>query len=78
MKIAFHTHDLSCAFGELARAAANYPRGQMSVLCPLPRDLVVSAVAFAIQLAIDEGGKDPAEMRALESALIAKLEVASP
>lgn len=77
MKIFPHTHDLTCALGELARAATNYPGGRMSTLYPMPRDLVVSAVAFAIQLAIDEGGKDPAEMRALESALIAKLEAPS-
>ena len=37
--------------------------------------LAVAAVAFTIQLAIDEGGCDPAEMRVLESELIAKLEL---
>lgn len=78
MKILLQTHDLTCALGELMRAAANYPRGQISLLPPLPRDLAVAAVGFVIQLAIDEGEKDPAEMRALEAALIAKLEVPLP
>ena len=78
MKILLMTHDLTCALGELMRVAANYPRGELSLMPPLPRDLAVAAVGFAIQLAIDEGGKDPAEMRALEAVLIAKLDVPRP
>lgn len=74
MKFLLLTHDLTCVLGELARAAAHYPRGKLSALPHLPRDLAVAAVAFTIQLAIDEGECDPAQMRALESKLIAKLE----
>ena len=75
MKFMLMTHDLTCVLGELARAASHYPRGRLSALPPLPRDLAVAAVAFTIQLAIDEGGCDPAEMHVLESELIAKLEL---
>jgi hypothetical protein len=68
------THDLTCVLGELARAAANYPRGKLSTLPMLPRDLAVAAVAFTIQLAIEQEGRDPEQLRALERELIAKLE----
>ena len=74
MKFLLMTHDLTCVLGELARAAANYPRGKLSALPPLPRDLAVAAVAFTIQLAIDEANSDPDQMRTLERDLIAKLE----
>ena len=70
------THDLSCTLGQLAAAACRYP-GDDRVLDVTARpacDLVVAAVAFTIQLAIDEGGRDPDEMRALERDLIARLE----
>jgi len=67
------THDLTCALGELVRAAIHYPRGKLSAL-PLPRDLAVSAVAFTIQLAIDLTDRDSKELRSLERDLIAKLE----
>ena len=69
------THDLSCTLDSLARAAArSHPASP-----PLPRtaptrDLLIAAIAFTIQFAIDETGQDPAEMRALERELIAKLE----
>lgn len=71
MKI-FMTHDLSCALGELAGAACLYPNGHDTGV-PTERspalDLVLAAVAFTVQLAI-ESGRDPAEMRTLERALI--------
>jgi len=57
------THDLSCTLGELNRAAARSRR----VLEP---PLLRGAIAFTIQLAIDCAGRDPAEMRALERALL--------
>lgn len=63
------THDLSCTLGQLTAAAGRQPSGQ-----PPTRDLVIAAVAFTIQLAIDEGGRDPAQMRALERDLIAALQ----
>lgn len=67
MKQLLLTHDLACAFGELSRAA----RRHAAALDP---DLMRAAVAFAVQLAIDTTGRDPAEMRALERDLLAKLD----
>ena len=40
----------------------------------LPRDLAIAAVAFTIQLAIDEAGQGANTMRPLEERLISKLE----
>lgn len=74
MKFVFMTHDLSSAFGQLARAALVFPRGKPSVFSMLPRDLAVAAVGFTIQLAIDLTDRDPADLRALEQKLIAALE----
>ena len=75
MKSAWYaTHDLTCVVGALAHAASSYPRGAPSAISPLPRDLAVAAVAFAVQLAIDEAGADPESLRALEGELIAALE----
>ena len=73
MTIVLASHDLTCALGELARAAANYPRGTPSALLPLPRDLAVAAVSFAIQFAIDAADGDPGQLRALEGELVAAL-----
>ena len=74
MKLMLMTHDLTCVLGDLARAASHYPRGKPSTLPMLPRDLAVAAVAFTIQLAIEQEGCDPEQLRALERELIAKLE----
>lgn len=73
------THDLSCAFGELARAARRYPDdARLGSSWERARDLAVAAVAFTVQLAIDETGRDSAEMRALERELIGKLKAEAP
>lgn len=74
MTIVLMTHDLDCTLVELRRAAANYPRGTLSTLPLLPRDLAIAAVVFTVQLAIDATDRDPTELRALEQELIAKLE----
>lgn len=60
MKTLLLTHDLSCAIGNLGKAASRYY-------------LLVAAIEFTIQLAIDEGGCDASEMRMLERELIAKI-----
>jgi hypothetical protein len=68
------THDLSCALGELGTAARRYtPPALLSSDRSTTTDLAVAAVAFAVQLAIDATDRDPAQMRALERELIAKL-----
>ena len=71
MKDLLLTHDLSCAFGELKRAARRYP-------ADIVTDLAVAAVALTIQLAIDVADRDPVEMRALERELIGKLKAEEP
>ena len=72
-----HTHDLSCTIGALGRAAHRLalPKLPPQYDPPLvPTDeLAVAAVAFAIQLAIDTTKRDPADLRALERELLAKL-----
>jgi hypothetical protein len=70
------THDLSCVIGDLAKAASRYDptKGFDRRL----HDLAVAAVAFTIQLAIDQPGNDPDALRALERALIAKLPLVEP
>jgi hypothetical protein len=67
------THDLSCALGELGSAARRYalPKA-LSSEWPVTGELSIAAVAFTIQLAIEEGG-NPADLRKLERELIAKL-----
>jgi len=67
------SHDLSCALGELASAARRCAEPSSVVT-----DLAVAAVALTIQLAIDTAGRDPTEMRALESELIGTLKAAAP
>lgn len=75
MKALLMTHDVTCAFGELASAARR--SALLRLLAPEApralRDLAIAAIAFTIQLAIDEAGRDPAEMRALERSLLAAL-----
>jgi hypothetical protein len=76
------THDISCVIGALVQAARNYayPRQLSSgaavlhAVETLPRNLAVAAVAFTIQLAIEETERDAVEMRALETGLISELE----
>ena len=77
MKTLLMTHDLSCVFAELARAAKRYtlPR-VLSSGGSVMDDLAVAAVALTIQLAIDTTDRDPTEMRALERELIGKLKAA--
>lgn len=75
MKLLLMTYDLSCTLGDLGKAANRYPKdAPYSPTTEPMRNLLVAAVAFTIQLAIDEGGRDPAEMRALERELIAKIQ----
>ncbi len=73
------THDIDCVIGELGRAARRYASPQqdtslMHVVEILPRNLTVAAVAFTIQLAIEETERSVDEMRSLEAQLIAELE----
>ncbi len=77
MKPLLLTHDFSCVFAELARAAKRYtlPRMLSSGRAAMD-DLAVAAVALTIQLAIDVADRDPIEMRALERELISKLKAA--
>jgi hypothetical protein len=74
----FMTHDLSCTISDLITAARLCPRESPFQKAPRGRDLFVAAVAFTIQLAIDHGGADPEQMRALERDLIAKLSSTAP
>jgi len=68
------THDLQCAFGDLGVTARRFTLPSfMSSDEAVHGDLMVAAVRFAIQLAIDHGDRDPGEMRKLEEDLIAKL-----
>ena len=78
MRLLVLTHDLSCAIGELERAARRCTRLVSSEPLSAVTDLAVAAVALTIQLAIDTTDRDPAEMRALESELIGKLKAAAP
>ena len=75
MKPLHMTHDLSCTLGDLSVAAGQYPRDMpYPTTTEVSRSLFVAAIAFTIQLAIDECGRDPDQMRALERELIARLE----
>ena len=68
------THDLSYAFGEMGGAARRFALpALLSSDHSIGGDLAAAAVAFTIQLAIDAAGRDPAEMRRLEEALMAVL-----
>jgi hypothetical protein len=75
------THDISCVLEALDRAARRYAYpSQVSAdmlkqtVEALPRHLTVAAVAFTVQLAIEETERDASEMRALEAELISELE----
>lgn len=76
------THDMSCVIEALARAAHHYahPRpksaagGVKYVMETLPRNLTVAAVAFTIQLVLEETELPAVAMRGLEGELIRKLE----
>jgi hypothetical protein len=74
------THDMSCVLGELECAALRYSHPSAAdkmkhVLETFPRNLAVAAVAFTVQLAIEESDiVAAAEMRTLEGVLIAELE----
>jgi len=67
------THDLACAFAELARAAKRHATSGGASGGTTMDDISVAAVALTIQLAIDAGAREPGEMRALECELIDKL-----
>ncbi len=76
------THDMSCVIGSLALAAHRYAHPQPAsvsgvvkyVMETLPRNLAIAAVAFTIQLVLEETELPVASMRALESELIRLLE----
>jgi hypothetical protein len=74
------THDMSCVIGALTHAAHHfaYPRPGKDVVQYVleirPRNLAVAAVAFTIQLALEETELPVAAMRELENALMRKLE----
>ena len=68
------THDLQCAFGDLGVSAKKFTLPSFHASDEAVNgDLMVAAVRFAIQLAIDHEDRDPTEMRKLEADLIAKL-----
>lgn len=76
------THDMSCVIGALAQAAHRYTHPQPPstggvvkyVMETLPRNLTIAAVAFTIQLVLEETDLSAAPMRALEGELIRQLE----
>lgn len=70
----FMTHDLSCTLTDLIKAVHRYPPGVPFQDDKRDRALLIAAVAFAIQLAIDHANGDPDQLRALERELIAKME----
>lgn len=75
MKLRLLTHDLSCTIDNLGKAARRH--SPIAAITSHERDpshnLLVAAIEFTIQLAIDQGDQDPAAMRALESALMSKI-----
>jgi hypothetical protein len=76
------THDICCVIGALKQAALRYAYPQplssdaavKHAVEVLPRNLTVAAVAFTVQLALEETKRDASEMRFLEAGLIAELE----
>ena len=78
MTLGLWTHDMSCVVGELMAAAYYYahphPASVKYVMETLPRNLTIAAVAFTIQLALEETELPAVAMRDLESALIRELE----
>lgn len=72
------THDMHCVLGALEQAAQRYAQpAKFSVALKsfegLSRSLAVAAVAFSIQLMLEETSSDPGVTRSLESALISAL-----
>jgi hypothetical protein len=86
MKLRLMTYDVECVVRDLARAAQRYAfppsvspesAAKPATAMILPRnwtDLTIAAVAFTIQLAIEETERDATAMRALERAMISELE----
>ena len=71
------THDMCCVIGALTRAAYHYahPKGVVKhVMKTLSKNLTVAAVAFTIQLVLEETELPAVAMRGLERELIRKLE----
>ena len=82
VKLRLMTHDMECVIGALARAANRYacpPQVSNATLThaveSLQRDLVVAAVVFTSQFAIEEMGRNATEMFSLECALRRALEI---
>jgi len=67
------TYDLDQSLAALRIAATRYAGSRDY----LPRDLMIAAVAFTVQLAL-ESDHEPAPLRALERELIAHIEAVSP
>lgn len=72
MKTLLLTHDLSCTITDLLTAASRYSPRQTT---PQAHAVMRAAVAFTIQLAIDQPDSDPSMLRALERMLIDKLKL---
>lgn len=72
MKLRLMVYDLEYVIGALTQAAHRYTHVSPTKI--LPRRLAIAAVAFSIQLAIDEAGREASAMRSLERALISRLE----
>jgi hypothetical protein len=76
------THDMSCVIEGLTRAAHRYAHPHPPlvtgvvkyVMETLPRNLTIAAVAFTIQLVLEETKLPAVGMRGLEGELIRKLE----
>jgi hypothetical protein len=83
MRLRLMTYDVECVVRELARAAQRYAcpppvspeaAAKIAAAMTLPKALTVAAVAFTIQLALEETARDAVGMRALERAMISELE----
>ena len=74
MELRLMVYDLECVIGALIQAAHRY--ADVSPTKILPRSLAIAAVAFSIQLAIDEAGRESSAMRSLERSLISRLKEA--
>jgi hypothetical protein len=83
MKLCFMTYDVECVVRDLARAAQHYAfppqvssesAVKIATTMILPRDLTIAAVAFTIQLTIEDAGRDATTLRTLERAMISELE----
>ena len=83
MKLCLMSYDVECVVCALARAAQRYAfppqvssesAVKLATEMSLPRNLTIAAVAFTIQLAIEETERDAAVMRSLERAMISELD----